>query len=167
MLSPLIGHIVNLCLSHHDSLRNTAVSILYGMIICEYRQSSNFDRIENELVRKLDSLFMSQSKGDDISRAFFIAHLRQLFESSEVEEQLRERVSAFLDSVDAFLKLLLSVRSLPDGEEFADDRINATVRSSLTLIKGLTDPLHPAASDEIYPGDWTRGDVYQICTSTC
>ncbi|KAL4080221.1 hypothetical protein V8B97DRAFT_1914290 [Scleroderma yunnanense] len=128
VLSPLIGHIVNLCLSHHDSLRNTAVGILYGMIICEYQQSSNFDRIENELVRKLDSLFMSQSKGDDISRAFFIAHLRQLFESSEVEEQLQERVSTFLDSVDAFLKLLLSVRSLPDGEEFADDRVIATLR---------------------------------------
>jgi len=75
---------------------------------------------------------MSQSKGDDISRAFFIAHLRQLFESSEVEEQLRERVSAFLDSVDAFLKLLLSVRSLPDGEEFADDRVHATVRIYLS-----------------------------------
>ncbi|KAG6331845.1 hypothetical protein ID866_7243 [Astraeus odoratus] len=128
ILSPLIGQIVNLCLSHHDSLRNTAVGILYGMIICEYQQSGNFDRIENELVRKLDSLFMSQSKGDDISRAFFIAHLRQLFESSEVEDQLRERISAFLDSVDAFLKLLLSVRSLPEGEEFADDRVIATLR---------------------------------------
>ncbi|KAI6032808.1 hypothetical protein F5J12DRAFT_902576 [Pisolithus orientalis] len=128
VLSPLIGQIVNLCLSHHDSLRNTAVGILYGMIICEYQQSGNFDKIENELVRKLDSLFMSQSKGDDISRAFFIAQLRQLFDSSEVEEQLREHVSTFLDSVDAFLKLLLSVRSLPEGEEFAEDRVIATLR---------------------------------------
>lgn len=128
VLSPLIGQIVNLCLSHHDLLRNTAVGILYGMIICEYQQSGNFDKIENELVKKLDSLFMSQSKGDDISRAFFIAQLRQLFESSEVEEQLREHVSTFLDSVDAFLKLLLSVRSLPEGEEFAEDRVIATLR---------------------------------------
>ncbi|KAF8840035.1 hypothetical protein BDN67DRAFT_969174 [Paxillus ammoniavirescens] len=128
VLSPLIGQIVNLCLSHHDSLRNNAVGILFGMIISEYQQFGHFEQIENELVRKLDSLFMSQSKGDDISRAFFIAHLRQLFESTEVDNHLRERVSTFLDSVDAFLKLLLSVRSLPDSEEFAEDRVIATLR---------------------------------------
>ncbi|KAG1865874.1 C2 domain in Dock180 and Zizimin proteins-domain-containing protein [Suillus subalutaceus] len=121
VLSSLIGYIVNLCLSHHDQLRNNAVGILFGMIISEYHQYGHFDQIETELVRKLDSLFMSQSKGDDISRVFFIAQLRHLFESSE-------RVSAFLDSVDAFLKLLLNVRSLPEGEEFADDRVIATLR---------------------------------------
>lgn len=130
VLSPLVGQIVNLCLSHHDSLRNNAVGILFGMIISEYRQYGHFEQIENELVKKLDSLFMSQSKGDDISRAFFIAHLRQLFDSAQVDEPLRERVSTFLDCVDAFLKLLLSLRSLPEGEEFADDRVIATVRSS-------------------------------------
>ncbi|OJA18408.1 hypothetical protein AZE42_06392, partial [Rhizopogon vesiculosus] len=128
VLSTLIGYIVNLCLSHHDQLRNNAVGILFGMIISEYQQYGHFDQIETELVRKLDSLFMSQSKGDDISRGFFIAQLRHLFESSEVDEQLRERVSIFLDSVDAFLKLLLNVRRLPDGEEFADDRVIATLR---------------------------------------
>ncbi|KAG1904321.1 uncharacterized protein F5891DRAFT_1126689 [Suillus fuscotomentosus] len=128
VLSSLIGYIVNLCLSHHDQLRNNAVGILFGMIISEYHQYGHFDQIETELVRKLDSLFMSQSKGDDISRVFFIAQLRHLFESSEVDDQLRERVSAFLDSVDAFLKLLLNVRRLPEGEEFADDRVIATLR---------------------------------------
>ncbi|KAG1718805.1 hypothetical protein EDD22DRAFT_1031903 [Suillus occidentalis] len=110
VLSSLIGYIVNLCLSHHDQLRNNTVGILFGMIISEYHQYGHFDQIETELVRKLDSLFMSQSKGDDISRVFFIAQLRHLFESSEVDDQLRERVSTFLDSVDAFLKLLLNVR---------------------------------------------------------
>jgi dedicator of cytokinesis protein 3 len=118
---------MNLCLSHHDQLRNNAVGILFGMIISEHQQYGHFDQIETELVRKLDSLFMSQSKGDDISRGFFIAQLRHLFESSEVDEQLRERVSIFLDSVDSFLKLLLNVRRLPEGEEFADDRVLATV----------------------------------------
>ncbi|KAG2121394.1 hypothetical protein BD769DRAFT_1479223 [Suillus cothurnatus] len=120
VLSSLIGYIVNLCLSHHDQLRNNAVGILFGMIISEYHQYGHFDQIETELVRKLDSLFMSQSKGDDISRVFFIAQLRHLFESSEVDDQLRER--------DAFLKLLLNVRSLPEGEEFSDDRVIATLR---------------------------------------
>jgi len=97
------------------------------MIVSEYRQSENFDVIENELVTRLDSLFMSDSKGDDIARAFFIGQLRHLFDTSDVEDQLRDRVSAFLDSVDLFLELLLSVRALPEGEEYADDRVIATV----------------------------------------
>ncbi|KDQ57741.1 hypothetical protein JAAARDRAFT_194025 [Jaapia argillacea MUCL 33604] len=127
-LNILVGHVVNLCLSHHDQLRSNAVQILYNMIISEYHLSGHFDRIENEVVNKLDSLFMSDSKGDDISRAFFIGQLRHLFDSSNVDEQLRERIANFLNSVDLFLELLLSVRALPEGEEFADDRVIATLR---------------------------------------
>ncbi|KAG6829556.1 hypothetical protein H0H92_004225 [Tricholoma furcatifolium] len=141
-LHTLVGHVVNLCLSHHDQLRNYAVQILYSMIVSEYHQSEHFDEIENELVTRLDSLFMSDSKGDDISRAFFIGQLRHLFDSSDVDEQLRERVSSFLDSVDLFLELLLSVRALPEGEEFADDRVIATLR--------LMNFIRRIGRDEIY-----------------
>jgi hypothetical protein len=154
VLSSLIGFIVNLCLSHHDQLRSNAVGILFGMIISEYHQYGHFDQIETELVRKLDSLFMSQSKGDYKS---FIHQLRHLFESPEVDDQLRERVSAFLDSVEAFIKLLSNVRRLPEGEEFADDRVIATV-SNLTLIEHPNEILKCflflAAPDEFYPRHW-------------
>ncbi|KAF7964947.1 hypothetical protein HWV62_1454, partial [Athelia sp. TMB] len=128
VLNPLVGQVVNLCLSHHDQLRSNAVQILYSMIVSEYHQSGHFNEIENEMVNRLDSLFMSDSKGDDISRAFFVGQLRHLFETSEEDERLRERVGQFLDSVDLFLELLLSVRALPEGEEFADDRVIATLR---------------------------------------
>ncbi|KAG5646304.1 hypothetical protein DXG03_003901 [Asterophora parasitica] len=141
-LHSLVGHVVNLCLSHHDQLRNNAVQILYSMIVSEYHQSEHFDEIENELVTRLDSLFMSDSKGDDITRAFFIGQLRHLFETSDVDEQLRERISTFLDSVDLFLELLLSVRALPEGEEFADDRVIATLR--------LMNFIRRIGRDEIY-----------------
>ena len=100
------------------------------MIVSQYQEHQHFDDIEHELISKLDSLFMTDSKADDLSRAFFISHLRHLFESSHVVERLRERVSSFLDSVDLFLEMLLSVRALPEGEEFADDRVIATVRQS-------------------------------------
>ncbi|KAH9830756.1 cytoplasmic protein [Rhodofomes roseus] len=141
-LSPLVGQVVNLCLSHHDMLRNNAVHILYCMIISEYYVSGNFDHIEHELVSKLDTLFMSDSKGDDISRAFFISFIRNLFDSSDVDEQLRARVTNFLSEVDMFLELLLSVRALPEGEEFADDRVIATLR--------LMNFIRRIGRDEIY-----------------
>ncbi|KAF8145908.1 dedicator of cytokinesis-domain-containing protein, partial [Mycena galopus ATCC 62051] len=118
----LVGHVVNLCLSHHDQVRNNAVQMLFSIIVSEYHQSQNFDEIETELVTRLDSLFMSDSKGDDISRAFFIGHLRHLFYSAEADEGLRERASVLLDSVDLFLELLLSVRALPEGYGYNRDR---------------------------------------------
>ncbi len=110
------------------------------MIVFEYHQSERFETIEHELVTRLDSLFMSDSKGDDISRAFFIGQLRHLFDTSDVDDQLREQVSSFLDSVDLFLELLLSVRALPDGEEYADDRVIATVSFQSGLL--ISQPIH-------------------------
>ena len=133
---------MDLCLSHHDQLRNNAVSILYSMIVSEYHLSQHFNEIETELVNKLDTLFMSDSKGDDISRAYFISNLRLLFDSSSVEDQLRQRVTDFLDSVDLFLELLLNVRELPDGDEFQDDRVIATLR--------LMNFIRRIGRDEIY-----------------
>jgi dedicator of cytokinesis protein 3 len=141
-LNSLVGHVLDLCLSHHDQLRNNAVHILYSMIVSEYHLSEHFNDIETELVNKLDSLFMSESKSDDISRAFFISQLRSLFESSDVDEQLRQRVSDFLDSVDLFLELLMNVRELPEGDEFQDDRVIATLR--------LMNFIRRIGRDEIY-----------------
>lgn len=129
-------------MSHHDQLRNNAVNILYSMIVSEYHLSEHFNDIETELVNKLDALFMSESKSDDISRAFFISQLRALFESSNVDDQLRQRVSDFLDSVDLFLELLMNVRELPEGEEFQDDRVIATLR--------LMNFIRRIGRDEIY-----------------
>ncbi|KAI3615340.1 cytoplasmic protein [Moniliophthora roreri] len=141
-LNSLVGHVVNLCLSHHEQLRNNAVQMLFSMIVSEYHQAGHFEDIENELVTRLDSLFMSDSKGDDISGAIFVGQLRHLFDSPSVDDQLRERVSEFLDSVDLFLELLLSVRALPEGEEFADERVIATLR--------LMNFIRRIGRDEIY-----------------
>lgn len=108
------------------------------MIVSEFHVSGHFDDIETELVSTLDTLFMSDSKGDDISRAFFIGHLRHLFETSDVDPELRTRLTTFLDAVDLFLELLLSVRALPEGEEFADDRVIATVSPVRHIALGLS-----------------------------
>ncbi|KIO32188.1 hypothetical protein M407DRAFT_67006 [Tulasnella calospora MUT 4182] len=127
-LVSLVEQVLNLCLSHHDQLRSNAVQILYSMIVSEYHQHGSFSQIETELINKLDKLFMSDIRGDDISRAFFVNQLRSLFDSSSLDDQLKERVGEFLDLVDLFLELLLTVRGLPEGEEYQDDRVIATLR---------------------------------------
>ena len=135
------------------------------MIVSEHHVSQHFDHIENELVSKLDQLFMSDSKGDDISRAFFIGHLRHLFETSSVDEQLRESVANFLDSVDLFLELLLSVKALPEGEEFSDDRVIATVWYPCLFKQPFADALPVASPHELHPENWSGWDVHKIRSS--
>ncbi|KZO90762.1 hypothetical protein CALVIDRAFT_506467 [Calocera viscosa TUFC12733] len=141
-LAGLVDHVLGLCLSHHDQLRTAAVEILYSMIVSAFRLEGHFNAIENELINTLDKLFMSDVKGDQIARDFFIGHLRSLFESSNVEDALRERVADFLESVDLFLELLLNVRELPDGDEYQDDRVIATLR--------LMNFIRRIGRDEIY-----------------
>jgi hypothetical protein len=102
--------------------------MLYTMVLTEYQQTGNFSKIKTEVVNKLDELFMSDGKADDVSRAYFISQLRQMFESSTVDDGLRTRILEFLASVDMFLELLISVRELPDSEEFLDDKVIATLR---------------------------------------
>lgn len=96
------------------------------------------------MLDRLDKLF-SHRKGDEISRsgldawalpvanfalfsAFFVTQLRELFEETEIDSQLREQVESFLYSINHFLDLLLGIRNLPDSEEWQDDRVIGTLR---------------------------------------
>ncbi|TIA88831.1 hypothetical protein E3P99_02368 [Wallemia hederae] len=137
----LVADLLELCLSHHDELRNQAVGILHSMIVSEHLLNGHFEGIEAEIIDKLDKLFMDGTKGDEISRAFFVSELRSLFNSSSIDENLQKNVSRFLDSVDYFLELLLSIRNLPDGEEYEDDRLEATLKL-MTFIRNLREEIY-------------------------
>ena len=119
---------LELCLSHHDELRTCAVRVLATMITSEWHLNGNFSVIEAEIIDKLDVLFIADTQGDEISRAFFIGQLRSLFESPHVDGRLQEQVQGCLISVNRFLDLLLSVRSLPLEEGFEDDRVSGTLK---------------------------------------
>lgn len=98
------------------------------MVLSEYQATGNFDKIKTEVINKLDALFVSENEADDVSRSFFVQQLRHCFEASTVDEALRTRMLEFLGSVDMFLDLLISVRELPNGDEFLDDKVIATLR---------------------------------------
>lgn len=101
--------------------------------------NNNFHAIENEVLDRLDKLF-SHRRGDEISRAFFITHLRALFERTSMEEPLRSQVEAFLNSINEFLDLLLGIRNLPEGEEWQDDRVIGTLKL-MTFIEKRHRPI--------------------------
>ncbi|EIW72245.1 hypothetical protein TREMEDRAFT_25841 [Tremella mesenterica DSM 1558] len=127
----LAEKILGLCLSSHDLMTETAVEILYSMIYAEYSLYGKFDTIQNEIFAKLDVLFMAKtaSPSDGALRAYFITRLRAIFETSpSPDPQFRTSVSTFLDEVELFIDLLLSVRDLSQEVEWAEERCAATYR---------------------------------------
>ena len=80
------------------------------------------------MIEKLDELMERDSDGDNHTRNYFVAALRVLFSPPTVDAKLQKAVTTWLDSVDQFLGLLISLRDLPPGEEYQDDRVVSTLR---------------------------------------
>ncbi|KAG0151305.1 hypothetical protein CROQUDRAFT_36914 [Cronartium quercuum f. sp. fusiforme G11] len=122
--------LLELCLSHHDEMRANAVTILYSVIITEFQLNQEFTVVADEIIDKLDNLLGNSSsvQNDEMSRSFFVGQLQSLFESESIDVQLRKQVEAFLESLNQFLDLLLSIRNLPPGDEFIDDRVIGTLK---------------------------------------
>lgn len=76
-----------------------------------------FALIEKEVIDRFDRLFGVDAKGDELARASFVDQLRQLFDASEMDDDLNLQVDRFLASINSFLDLLLDVRALPEGQE--------------------------------------------------
>lgn len=113
----------------------------------QYELNGELDAFEAATIGHLDSLFGARDHVDAAaSRTFFVAELRQLFDERDLKDDQRTRILAFLDSIDSFLELLLSVKTLPEGDEvrifwsarhasaectsqqFQEDRIASTLR---------------------------------------
>ncbi|KAK8853154.1 hypothetical protein IAR55_003855 [Kwoniella newhampshirensis] len=128
----LAERILGLCLSSHDAMCETAVEILFSMIYAEYLLDGRFDAIETEIFAKLDRLFTSKSvssSSDPTMRAYFVAQLRSVFESTpEIDASFTAKVSALLDEVELFIDLLLLLREIPETAAWKDERCSAIYR---------------------------------------
>ncbi|WVQ67084.1 uncharacterized protein L199_005278 [Kwoniella botswanensis] len=128
----LAERILGLCLSSHDVMCETAVEILFSMIYAEYVIEGQFDTIETEIFAKLDKLFASKSTSsasDPTMRAYFVAQLRAVFESTpSIDDTFTDKVSIFLDEIELFIDLLLSLRDIPDSVEWSDEKMSAIYR---------------------------------------
>lgn len=126
----IVELVLELCLSHHDEMRTNAVTMLHSVMITEYQANQDLTVVTDEIIDKLDSLLGNSpsSQNDEMSRAFFVGQLQSLFECDPIDERLQKQVESFMQSVNQFLELLLSIRNLPPGDEFIDDRVIGTLK---------------------------------------
>jgi dedicator of cytokinesis protein 3 len=93
-------------------------------------------------------------------RAYFVAQLRSVFEASpEIDSSFHDRVEVFLDSLELFIDLLLSLRDLPETPEWKDERAQATYQLMLfTQRIGRQDLyirfVHQLVQLNVESGDW-------------
>lgn len=147
-----IEPLLELCLSHHDELRGNAVVVLYSVIVSEFTLNRDFTVIADEIIDKLDNLLGNSpsenlnNNVDEMSRACFVNQLKALFDntpimpdyakaqgqpidpSAGIDQELKLQVDVFMESLSQFLELLLSIRNLPPGDEFIDDRVIGTLK---------------------------------------
>ena len=62
--SGLIEYVLELCLSHHDELRSTAVQVLFSLIVNEWSLSQSFGTIQSDVIDRLDKLFSSRRRDE-------------------------------------------------------------------------------------------------------
>ena len=68
----------------------------------------------------------ASNTNDPTSRAYFVAQLRAVFESSpQIDTSFHARVGTFLTEVELFIDVLLTLRDLPDTLEWKDERASA------------------------------------------
>ncbi|WVQ72639.1 hypothetical protein IAR50_002198 [Cryptococcus sp. DSM 104548] len=125
----LAKDILQLCLSGHDALCEVAVEILFTMLYAEHLLDRQESTIETEVFVTLDKLFSSKSSpssSDPTMRAYFVAQLRALFESTpQVSVSFTSSLTTFLSQVEHFIDLLLALREIPVTPLWKDERSTA------------------------------------------
>jgi dedicator of cytokinesis protein 3 len=116
----LVGPIMELCLTVHDSLRRVAIQILQTMIISEWTLSSDLGLIQAEIIECLDKLFKrKQAPNESVMQKQFIGELLESFKTleSEADEELLEAVRSLVATIDMLLDLLIAVHSSDDSSQ--------------------------------------------------
>ncbi|KAK4052346.1 Deoxycytidine kinase 1 [Microbotryomycetes sp. JL201] len=167
----LVGGVLSLCLQDNVDLRRAGTSILGTIFVSEFQLNGNIRAIETEIVDRLDDLVLRQMVSSVGARPTFLVDLRDALKQFRLEPVLEEAINAFLDSLDDFLDLLMTLKSLPSGEEWHDERVSATLNLLRYLDRiGKPEPLfcylHKLINHEILQGNMVQaGMLLRLCAN--
>lgn len=130
ILPVIVRPLCSLGLSNHDQVRQTAATMLIDLFSVEYKRLGSITRLQQYLVGTMDRLLMVENKGNDNTRHQLISDLQTTLEQQcdLVRGEYYQLVEDAISSLSTFLDLLLQIRSLPQDDEYKDERINATLK---------------------------------------
>ncbi|ESO90448.1 hypothetical protein LOTGIDRAFT_123182, partial [Lottia gigantea] len=118
----IIGSFLEITLVPERELRKATLPMFFDMMICEQKISGNFNKVECEMIERLDEL-MTSNYGDHEFRLLFKTIL---LEKVQTEPSIQEEGKKFVFSVTDLLDRLLDYRQVIDGEENRDKRMHCT-----------------------------------------
>jgi dedicator of cytokinesis protein 3 len=110
----LVGPIVELCLSVHDSLRRVAIQVLQTMIISEWTLNHDLSLPEAEIIECLDRLFKKKQPNENVMQKQFLGELLDLFHplaEKTPDDELFDAVKTLISTLDELLDHLIAVHA--------------------------------------------------------
>ncbi|KAB8346056.1 hypothetical protein FH972_023108 [Carpinus fangiana] len=131
----LVGPVVELCLSVHESLRSVAIGVLQSMIVGEWTLNQNLDLVQVIMIECLDHLLEERRFSDGATQKLFVAELRTRFGKSAKnrDDEFLAAATRLLDTIDELLELLISVH----GNNASGDSFH--IMDALRLMNFLKD----------------------------
>uniref|UniRef100_A0A8D2Q3K9 Dedicator of cytokinesis 2 n=1 Tax=Varanus komodoensis TaxID=61221 RepID=A0A8D2Q3K9_VARKO len=118
----MVGPILEMTLIPEAELRKATIPIFFDMMLCEYRNSGEFKKFENEIILKLDHE-VEGGRGDEQYLHLFESIL---IECSSNYAMIARAVETFVNLVKGLLEKLLDYRAVMNDES-KDNRMSCTV----------------------------------------
>ncbi|KAJ3068216.1 hypothetical protein HDU98_008626 [Podochytrium sp. JEL0797] len=146
----LFASFLELTMSPHHKLKYAAIELLFSIIEHECKTKGDFSSLEAECLDRLEGLIISDGKGDQVFRRFFVDSLSKYFTAAAVssvaaatskldDEASRRTFSTsaassnitsfaacgarFLKNVDTLMDMCITLRDIPSDPRFDEERI--------------------------------------------
>ncbi|XP_028573324.2 dedicator of cytokinesis protein 2 isoform X2 [Podarcis muralis] len=118
----MVGPILEMTLIPEAELRKATIPIFFDMMLCEYRNTGEFRKFENEIILKLDHE-VEGGRGDEQYLHLFESILT---ECSSSYAKIAKTVETFVSLVKGLLEKLLDYRAVMNDES-KNNRMSCTV----------------------------------------
>uniref|UniRef100_A0A670JCQ5 Dedicator of cytokinesis 2 n=1 Tax=Podarcis muralis TaxID=64176 RepID=A0A670JCQ5_PODMU len=118
----MVGPILEMTLIPEAELRKATIPIFFDMMLCEYRNTGEFRKFENEIILKLDHE-VEGGRGDEQYLHLFESILT---ECSSSYAKIAKAVETFVSLVKGLLEKLLDYRAVMNDES-KNNRMSCTV----------------------------------------
>uniref|UniRef100_A0A670YV74 Dedicator of cytokinesis 2 n=1 Tax=Pseudonaja textilis TaxID=8673 RepID=A0A670YV74_PSETE len=118
----MVGPILEMTLIPEAELRKATIPIFFDMMLCEYKNTGEFKKFENEIILKLDHE-VEGGRGDEQYLHLFETILT---ECSSVFPKIAKSVEMFVSLIKGLLEKLLDYRAVMNDES-KDNRMSCTV----------------------------------------
>jgi dedicator of cytokinesis protein 3 len=126
-LGQLLGSLLILCMVGHKGTRKAGLAILIDIMNLESELHANLNRIQVTWIDTLEKIIVSEESMKQEHPRKFLQELEH-FVAIKGNQATQSLAPQMIRTFTEFVELLFDLKSLPDGEEYADDRVLKTLK---------------------------------------